>query len=230
MKVKKKLLFYILGSIAIFVLSLLGPFYIQENGQETISLIVSILRLPKDILWQHNVESAFCSGITMWLYLLMPVVACIPSASFVYEELKSKFFMNTEFRKGRYRYVYSRFVYSAVSAAAIVIIGLTLHALFAFCIFPLNPIGEPVEIGVWEMISRIYSQIIPIALYGMAMSVVATFLVYLYPNLYVNLSLVFIISYVLREIAMRENVIFLVIMLGMFVLYGIMWKFRSEHI
>lgn len=234
MKAKKKIPYYILGAAALVFLALLGGLRTKVDGS-SISVITGVMRLPREALQQIEAESAFRAGATLWLYTLLPVVVSIPSASYIYEELKSGFYMGTEFRKGRYRYIYSRFLYSAVSGALTVVAGLSAYALFVCCVFPVNPVGIDIGgyigINVWQLGWRILAVILYMAAYGMVMSALASFLVYVYPNLYVDLSLVFIVSYILRETAMKENFVLpLSLISALAIVYGIMWRVRSEHI
>ncbi len=108
MKVKKKMPYYILGIGAIFALFLLGPLYHKE-GDGSVSVLAGILRLPREVLQRFSARDVFLAGRTNWMYTLMPVAVAIPSASYIYEELNSRFYMGVEMRKGKYRYVYSGF-------------------------------------------------------------------------------------------------------------------------
>ena len=137
MKVRKKIPYYILGVAAVVVLSLLGP--LRQMGDGSISVLTGIVRLSRATLQESTAETAFRAYASPWMYTLMPIVASLPSVSFIYEELKSRFYRETEFRKGRNRYVYSRFLYSAVSGAVTVTVGLAVYALVVCCIFPVNP-------------------------------------------------------------------------------------------
>ncbi len=232
MKVKKKLPYYILGIAAIFVLSLLGPLY-HKGGDGSVSVITGILRLPKEALRGFSARDVFLAGRTSWMYTLMPMAAAIPSASYIYEELNSRFYMGVEMRKGKYRYVYSGFLYSAVSGGAVVAAGLAVYAAAVCIIFPVNAAGSDagVEMDTAKFVICMLAEILYLAAYGMAMSVFASFMVYLYQNLYVDLSMLFIAAYLLRETAMRGNFAFPLLLTGILaVLYGVMWKFRSERI
>ncbi len=232
MKVKKKMPYYILGIVAIFVLFLLGPLY-HKDGDGSVSVITGILRLPREALRGFAARDVFLAGRTSWMYTLLPVVAAIPSASYIYEELKSRFYMGVQMRKGKYRYVYSGFLYSAVSGGAAVAVGLAVYAAAVCMIFPVNPAGGDagVEMNTAQFVICMLAKILYLAAYGMAMSAFASFMVYLYQNLYVDLSILFIAAYLLRETAMRENFAFPLFLTGILaVLYGVMWKFRSERI
>lgn len=236
MRVRKKLPYYLIGALAVFALSLIGPLRAIGEKRESISVIRAVIRLSRETLWESTAQQAFDACFSAWLYALMPIAAAIPSASYIYEEVTSRFYMGVELRKGKYSYVYSRFLYSAVSGIVTVSAGLAAYAVFVCCVFPLNPVNDAAAVG-YEAVSRaelagyILLRILYIGLYGMAMSVLASFLVYLYSNLYVDLSILFIASYLLRRTAMEGKFLFpLAAMAVMAVLYGIMWKIRSERI
>ena len=196
-------------------------------------MLTGIMRLPRKTLGEFTVDKVFSACTSQWMYTLMPLAVSIPSAAFIHDELKSRFYMGAELRMGKYRYIYSRYLYSAVSGAAMVLSGLILYAAMVACIFPWGVADAEagMEAGTDGIFLFIFLIMLYMALYGMAMSVMASFLVYLYPNLYVNLSLLFILSYILRWTAMREHMLLPVIMIaGMAVLYGLMWRVRSEKI
>lgn len=235
MKVRKKIFYYIAGVAAIFVLSVLGPLRVKEDGD--ISVLAGVMRLSKAVLQQSSVKDAFRACDTYWMYMLMPVVAAVPSASYIYEELRSRFYMGLMIRKGKKRYIYTAFLYSAVSGGVVVAAGLVLYAIILCCIFPLNSINSMLwdyeKISAAQLLVYLLGEILYRAMYGMAMSLLGTFLVYLYPNLYVDLSILFIISYIFRETAMMGNFAFpLFLAAVMVILYGAIWKwrFRGERI
>ena len=111
--------------------------------------------------------------------------------------------------------------------------GLAVYAAAVCIIFPVNAAGSDagVEMDTAKFVICMLAEILYLAAYGMAMSVFASFMVYLYQNLYVDLSMLFIAAYLLRETAMRGNFAFPLLLTGILaVLYGVMWKFRSERI
>lgn len=229
MKVKKKLLYYLLGIAAIVFLALEGPMRMLDNGG-SISPLDAILHLSENARQQISVTDAFESGLSMWQYTIMPVAASLASSSFIYEEIKSKMYMGTEFRKGKYGFVYSRFLYSAVSGGVTVALGMLLFVCIIAGFFPLFSVDEEV-LGTGEVIQGILGSISYVSLYGMAMSAAASFLVYLYSELYVNLSILFILGYLFRGIAMEGKFWFPLVLLGALGAgYGVMWKVRSERL
>lgn len=232
MKIRKKLFYYIIGIAAIIVICLFGGLFIWADRQY--SVIEAILFLPGNRLGITNIESAFGACYRGWLYLLLPIVVSAPSVSYLYDEIKSRFYISVWGRQGKYRYLYARYLYSAVSAATTAFLGVLLYAVIISCFFDFNPTEEIIgyeDKTVSGILLYIGSNILYISLYGSAMSLLASFIILLYNNLYFSLSIVFIISYISRTYFVSVNFIYPVAAILMFlVLYGIMWRFRSERV
>lgn len=234
--VRKKIPYYILAVISFLVLAMCSPLRVVGQDKEMISVISAIVRLPKKVLFESSVSDALSASLTRWMYTLFPIAVSVPSASYIYEEIKSRVYMSVEMRKGKYRYIYSRFIYSAVSAAITVSVGFAAYAIVVYCVFPLNTVSDSeifglAHVGVWDSVWFTLKIILQLSLYAMAMSTFLTFIIYLYPNLYVDMSLMYIAAHMLRDITMDGNLtVPLVILTITAALYGIMWKFRSERI
>lgn len=232
MKIRKKLPYYIIGIAAIIVICLFGSLLFFDDREY--SVIESILFLPGRKLGITNIESAFDACYSGWLYLLLPVVVSAPSASYLYDEIKSRFYINVWGRQGKYRYLYARYLYSAASAAVTAFLGVLLYAVVINCFFDINPAEEIIGYEyktVTGILLYLGRNILYISLYGSAMSLLASFIILLYNNLYFSLSIVFIISYISRTYFVSVNFIYPVAALLIFlVLYGIMWRFRSERV
>lgn len=208
MYVRKKGFYYILGVLAIVVLASMGSLRLLDSDA-SLSVAVAVLRLPRSSLLEFSSERAFDACATSWMYVLLAVIAAIPSASCIYEELASRFYMGVEQRMGKYRYAYSRMLFAGVSGGALSAAGLGAYALAVSCIFPLNPIyaGSQGAYGDGSMTAAslllsLGLKILYMASYGMAMSMFATFLVFLYPDLYTCLGALFILGYLLKDAAM----------------------------
>lgn len=230
--IKKKCVFYIFGIIGIMIVSLLGGLGIVSDKEY--SVISAILNLPSEQLKMWGIREAFNSCLSGWLYVLMPIVVSVPTVSYIYDEIKSKFYINVIGREGRYRYLYSRVAYSALSSAVISLVGFALYTSIICMFFDVNRsvevIGES-RITVLQLIVFIFLRILFMVYYGIAMSLFASFMVFLYPNLFFDLSVLFIVSYVSRDVFISGNFIIpTVIITLLLMLYIIMWKFRSERI
>ncbi len=232
MKVRKKLFYYIICIAAIAIICLLSGLFIINDSE--CSVIEAILFLPRQKLGDSDIESAFGACYHGWLYMLMPVVVSAPSASYIYEEIKSRFYVNVWGRMGKYRYLYSRYIYSALSGAAAACIGVLLYTAVISCFFGINPTKEIIgyeDKTLTELILRLGNNILYISLYGGVMSLLASFIILIYNNLYFSLSMVFIISYMLRECFVSVNFIYPAAGGIMFLaLYSVMWRFRGERV
>lgn len=232
MKIRKKLPYYIIGIAAVIVICLFGGLLIIDDREY--SVIEAILFLPRRKLGTTDIERAFEACYRGWLYLLLPVVVSAPSVSYLYDEIKSRFYISVWGRQGKYRYLYARYLYSAASAAVAAFLGVLLYAVIISCFFDINPAEEIIGYEDKTMAGTLLylgSNILYISLYGSAMSLLASFMILLYNNLYFSLSIVFIISYISRTYFISVNFIYPVAAILMFlVLYGIMWRFRSEKV
>lgn len=233
MKVRKKLLYYIISIAAITVLSFFGGLYMDWDRDY--SVIEAILFLAKEKLDTIDIQWAFEACYTSWLYLLLPVVVSAPSVSYLYDEIKSRFYMNIWGRRGKYRYLYSRYLYSLISGMATAFLGMLAYTLIISFFFGINPaivtIEDYRENTLYEVVLYLAQNILYISLYGGAMSLLASFVLFIYNNLYFSLSIVFIISYLLRSWFVSINFIYPLSGICMFlVLYAVMWRFRSERV
>lgn len=234
MYVRKKALYYILGILAILSLASMGSLCYLDND-ESLSVAAALRSLPREQLRTFSSKQAFNACATSWMYVLLAVIAAMPSASCVYEELASRFYMAVEQRMGKYRYVYSRLLYAAASGGALSAAGLGAYALAVSCIFPLNPIfpGGQVAYGEGVMTAAAFllflgSRILYMASYGMAMSMLAAFLVFLYPDLYTGLGALFILGYLLKEVAMMDAMLLPWSMAAaLAAASGILWKAKG---
>ncbi len=208
--VRKKAFYYALGILAVVALAFLGPLCYLDNN-ESLSVAAAIARLPRERQLSYSSERAFDACATGWMYVLLAVIAALPSASSVYEELASRFYMGVEQRMGKCRYVCSRLLYAAASGGALSAAGLGAYALAVSCIFPLSPVslgGQGTYVDgamAASFLLSIGSQILYMASYGMAMSMLAALLVFLYPDLYTCLGILFILGYLLKDAAMVES-------------------------
>ena len=232
---RKKILYYILGIAAIVVICMLSPLKII-NGVE-FSVWSAIWKLPKDILNTCTVQDAFNSGLSNWIYILMPLIASIPSASYIMDEIQSKFYLYIEGRKGKDKYVRSKFFQSIISSGSIALFGLGIYLIIIILVFPINPIYKNIEviglseISVYMLIKYIIVNLITILLYVISISLLVSLLVLIYQNLYFDLSVIFISNDILKDFVMQKNgIYYIVFIIIMFILYQSVWKIRGEKI
>lgn len=235
MRIRKKLLYYLLGILVILVVLVFGPLRVVGDRERPVSVLWSIVHLSKDLLWQSSSMDAFDAGFSPWFYTLLPLVCAVPSVADLHGELASRFYMAVELRRGKYRYVYSRFLRASASGALMAAAAVFFYAVFVCILFPLNPVGITIwgceEITAGGQACHIWWKLFYVAMYGMTMSVLASFFVFLYPNLYVDLSALFVVSNLARHTAGLGELWFPLVMLaGLAVFYALMWKWRSETI
>lgn len=227
MKIRKKLLYYILSAVTLAFICSFGILF--GDGETFVSVISAVITLPGAELSDYSMFHAFGSGMTGTIDMLLPVCCAIPSASYIYDEIKSGMISYVQMRKGKYRYIYSIYAYSAVSGAASVLAGLAVYMIFTAFFFPFETAMEPAT--VFGIVTEMGLLILNKMMYGAAMAVCASFLICIYTNLYFVLSFLFIIAYVARDIFYVSNIMYFIItLIIMAVLYGVMWRYRGERI
>ncbi len=232
---RKKIIFYVLGIVAIVVICMQGSYKIISGI--TFSVWDVICKLSGDELNACSIQGAFDSGVSGWIYILMPLIASIPSASCIMDEIQSKFYLYIEGRKGRKRYISSRFFYNIMSAGSITFFGLGIYTIIIALIFPLNPVYKNIEVigsvemSVWMLVEYIAATFAYMLLYAISVSLFVSLLVLIFQNLYFDLSVGFILNYMLKDFFMQGNIIYLIVIIAvMFVLYRSVWKIRGEKI
>lgn len=231
--VRKKILYYILGIVAIVAICMLAPLRII-NGAE-FSVWNAIWKLPREILNTCTVQDTFNSGIANWTYILMPLIASIPFASCLTDEIQSKFYLYIEGRQGKDSYICSKFFQNIISAGSIALLGLGIFVTIIVLIFPINPIYKNIDTSGLPKMSAgglteyIIVNLIHLLLYVISVSLFVSLLVLIYQNLYFDFSVVFILSDILKDFHMQINIIyFMVFIVMMFILHRIVWKIRGE--
>lgn len=230
MRVRKKMPYYVIGIAALVLLSMLGPLCVL-GGERSVSVLAALWEFPPEMLQECRLEDACNACGTSWMYLLLPIVVAAPSSSYLYEEIASRFCMGVEMRMGRRRYVCQGFLYSAASGGATVALGLISYFLLMACIFRPSPgYAYGAAGGLAGVALSMLPRLFYMSLYGMAMSLLCSFFVYLYPKLYFDLSVLFVVSYLLREAAMEERLLLPVSMaVALAILYGAMWRIKSRR-
>ncbi len=200
MKARKKLPAYSFGVLAIVAVALLGNMNFERKN---ITALAAILELPREELRAHfSLLSAWAVVSSKGMGLILPIVAAIPSASYVYEEVAGRFYMGAEMRMGRRRCACSHFRYAALSGGAVAAAGLFSYALLAACVFPVGveTDGMALSESLQEVAAGyILPDVLYFTLYGMAMSALASLLVFLCAKLYFSLSVLFILAHMIGE-------------------------------
>ncbi len=234
MRVKKKMPYYVFGMAAIVVVALFGSVQYMELK---VTVIEAAVKLPKELREPFTLGDAWGTVQSMGMSLLLPIAAAIPSASYIYEEITGRFYMDVELRKGKNRYAYSHFLYAVLSGGAVVAAGLLAYAFLAGCIFPASVEVDGMALGasLQETVTgRILPDFLYLDVYGMAMSALAAMLVFLYPKLYFDLSILFVMAHMMLNVTWQiiggQDILCpAAILAALAVLYGPVWKIKSRH-
>lgn len=236
---RKKGAYYLFSVLSIVALCMAGGLIIM-NGKEY-SVFESIQKrneIPDFYFEFHNIRSVFLSGISPWLYFLIPVVS-IPFVSYLSEERRSRFYLYAKTREGSRSYLLRRIWYAGISSAVVLAVGLGIFLVLDSCFFGLCinseylAADEIVSAGeeVWLLCTAVLGRLAYLSVYSTAISLLTACFVYLYNDLLVDLSLAILVNYALMSGIQRSDIwcpLILVAISG--VLYVGTRKMRSEKL
>lgn len=231
---KKKVYFFASAAVAALI-CLLGGILIV-NGKNY-SVFNVIWELPQSAFQNYGVKEVFDIGTTGWLYILIPVVS-VPFASYFSDERKSKFYLYLKGRQGTLHYLCSRCLYALCSSAAVLFAAIGSYILLISFYFDLNPnhdgatiVGGVETVSVQGLCFHIAGKLLYLLVYSTAMSLVTAFLIYLYNDLFVNLSLVFLLNYLLKNQFFQDKMLYpIAVLLILGVVYATVRKVRCEKL
>ncbi len=231
---KKKVYFFASAAVAALI-CLLGGILIV-NGKNY-SVFNVIWELPQSAFQNYGVKEVFDIGTTGWLYILIPVVS-VPFASYFSDERKSKFYLYLKGRQGTLHYLCSRCLYALCSSAAVLFAAIGSYILLISFYFDLNPnhdgatiVGGVETVSVQGLCFHIAGKLLYLLVYSTAMSLVTAFLIYLYNDLFVNLSLVFLLNYLLKNQFFQDKMLYpIAVLLILVVVYATVRKVRCEKL
>ena len=217
------------------LICLLGGILIV-NGKNY-SVFNVIWELPQSAFQNYGVKEVFDIGTTGWLYILIPVVS-VPFASYFSDERKSKFYLYLKGRQGTLHYLCSRCLYALCSSAAVLFAAIGSYILLISFYFDLNPnhdgatiVGGVETVSVQGLCFHIAGKLLYLLVYSTAMSLVTAFLIYLYNDLFVNLSLVFLLNYLLKNQFFQDKMLYpIAVLLILVVVYATVRKVRCEKL
>lgn len=233
----KKKIFFLIDIIGIVLLCMTAPFLTGPDN-ESYTVFDSIRKLPQTELQQSTIQDAFRSGSSsLWFYLIVPILAAIPLVSYISDEWGSRFQIYEKVRGGTLRYFRSRFTGSLCSSAVVLLLGLGIYLLVVSPYFPLNPIypeGQMLvgfeETTIWELLTFILEKFGFLVIYSVAISMLASFFVLLYNDLYFDLSVTFILNYLLRDWFIGDRVQYPLIMIAVLIVLYIVIGKRGKKI
>lgn len=233
--IKNQWLYYMTGVVSLLFLQIFAS---SLNDPVLGNNIISVADLFIKYNGEYNSEYMLGSIVNAcnseWLYTLSAVIVGIPAVSFVYEQIKNGSLRMYEERSGKVGYICSQIAYCILSTVIITVIASGLYVFIAACNF--NLVAEGVTfIGEQPSVSQVAIAAINntfyMSLYGIMMSIMMVFIMYIYNDLLFDISLIFIIAYKLRDIAMEQN--YILPLTGILILIPaliIMWKVWGEKI
>ncbi len=232
---RKKKVYFFASAAVVALICLLGGILIVDG--KNYSVFNVIWELPQSAFQNYGVKEVFDIGTTGWLYILVPVVS-VPFASYFSDERKSKFYLYLKGRQGTLHYLCSRCLYALCSSAAVLFAAIGSYILLISFYFDLNPnhdgatiVGGVETVSVQGLCFHIAGKLLYLLVYSTAMSLVTAFLIYLYNDLFVNLSLAFLLNYLLKNLFFQNKMLYpIAVLLILVVVYATVRKVRCEKL
>ncbi len=230
----KKKIYYFFGILAVTVICLLGDLaYIDGRNY---SVFCAIWEQKETAFQICGLKEVFEAGVSGWMYRLLPVVS-IPFISYFSEERKSRLHLYVICRTGTLRYLMSRVLYAFIGSTVILTAAIAVYVLIIARCFELNPSYAGAEVigmelvSVWEMCREIIWRLVYLILYSLALSLLTAVFVYVHNDLYVDLSLVFLINYLLQDTFCQNKLIYVFMIMSLTgILYILVRTVRSEKV
>lgn len=220
-RLKKKFIYYVLIILALFFMCLRGDLLVEEG------VVYSVLDVIKGLPGGRSIDAAtaFRSGVTWWVYLLLPVV-CIPFASYLSEERKSGYYLFEKERQGTVRYLLVKSVFAFTSSALILFVVIAAYAAVVYYNF------DSALSGGWMVFGRqVLAKYAYVQVYAFMLSCMAGLFVYVYNDMYVDISLVLVLNYIFKDIFIKDRLSYpAAALLLTLVLYVVIKKTRCDAI
>ena len=217
--------YFILGIVAVIVTGFCSGLP-TIDGNQTVSIIEVLVKHYEEIRLQNTWLDAFYAVVYGWFILLLPVIIGISVLPLFCDEIRSRNYQMQIVRVGFKKYINQHFLTSFLEGFFLMVVALGLLALLVGQIFPwvhdyggLMVVGDE-EPGKQEMVQYLLEEIFRFSLLGGMMAVFSSILVALTRNIYIVLSLPFLINYICRRPLMRANNYTLIILTIIFYLLG----------
>lgn len=233
---KKKKVICAIGIMSIVILCLTAPYKLGANGN-SYSVLGCIIN--KRMAGTGSVISAFGTGTSsLWFYIIAPLIVSIPVLSYLSEVWKSAYSKMELMRTGRIKYNLKRIAWMFGGCACMLFAGITLFVVILLPFFSLadtyyfqDEVGSTgILESVYELILIIIKKYMYMLGYSYTVSVLAAIILFFYNDLYVVISIVFSLLYVIREWIYEENsfmvIIPAIVLSFIFILLG-KWSERS---
>lgn len=221
--------FLCLASIVLLCMSDTGIM----NHNMPYSFFDAISKCSESRLKESTIQSIFAYGSSSyWFYLVMPIVAAIPVASFISDEWKNKFHLYEKMRGGTFWYLRSRSAYALVNCAVVLFLGLGVYMLVVCRYFNLEAVytegvmftgGE--QEGIAELLHYCAAKYVYLVVYSFAISLFILLLVLLYNDLFFDLSVAFILNYLFRDWFRGDRIVYPLLLIAfLLIAYMLLWK------
>lgn len=218
---KKKTGYYLLIALALFFMCLRGDLLIVEG---VVYSVIDVIRNP-GIDMSPDAASAFDAGVTAWVYMLLPA-ASIPFASYLSEERRCGCHLFEKQRKGTPGYLRTKIVFAFVSSAAMISVVIAAYAAVVYYFFGSAVPGD----GVF-FCKQVFAKYVYVQMYSFSLSCLSGLLVYVYNDMYVDMSIVLLLNYLFTDMLAGEKLVYpLVILVLTALVYVIVRKMRCDKI
>lgn len=225
--------YFVLGIVAIIAICFSGGLTFQDG--KSVSVLGVLIRQDEWTIMQTTWLDAFNAGIYGWLFLLLPVIAVVPTLTLICSEINSRYYHLIIGRIGLRKYIWKTNLTAYVSAVLMVALGLLLYAGIVGIFFPAtHDFGDISvygleELGVGQIILEEGKGLVRMALIGGFMATFACMIAGVCQNIYIILCLPFLLNYILESVILQTGFLLPVIltlicyMLGREIWY---WRYR----
>lgn len=218
--------YFILGIAAVIVTGFCSGVAPIE-GKPVVSVIEVLVKHYEEIRLQNTWLDAFYAAVYGWFILLLPAIIGISVLPLFCDEIKSQNYQLQMIRVGFKKYINQHFLTSFLEGFFLMVVALGLLALIIGQIFPsvhdftgAMVVVEYEETEKAEMFKLVLTEIFRFALLGGMMAVFSSIFVAITRNIYIVLSLPFLINYICRHLLMRAHNYTLIILTIIFYLLG----------
>lgn len=166
-------------------------------------VLYSVLDVIRGLAGERSVDAgtAFGVGVTYWMYILLPV-ASVPFMAFLAEERKSGYHLFEKQRRGTIRYLCKTMAFAFASSALILFVVIAVYAAVVYGYF-----GITVPDGGMLFVSQVLGKYVYVQMYSFSLSCMGALLVYMYNDLYVDVSIVMLLNYIFKEILIKDQLV-----------------------
>lgn len=191
--------YFIMGLLGLFALCFTGAFtYLDERE---VSAWILLTQYPRDIQRQYSSLNVYASAFNNWFLLFLPIVAAFPTIPLFCDEYTSRYSLLIVNRIGLRRYIRKTFFTAELWAMLLVLGALALFGVVVGIAFPIR-----VQLGIVTAADGLTGELcsagmftLAYVLWGGALAGISYVCASIGSNIYVNLTLPFLLNYLLRS-------------------------------